>query len=179
LLARGPSRTGPARASSPSSRRDGATVRGHPPAASREARATDAPRSAATEKPLRVLLVDDDAALRMLYRFNLQASGVSVVEAEDGESALRLLADELPDVVLLDVMMPGLDGWAVAERLREDERTRSLPVIFITALAEEEARVRGLALGAAGYLVKPFNPATLAEQVEAILAGGTVDEESP
>jgi CheY-like chemotaxis protein len=117
----------------------------------------------------RVLLVDDDAALRLLYRFNLEASGVEVVEVADGESALAWLAAELPDVVLLDVMMPGLDGWTVAARLAADLRMRNLPVIFITAVADDAARARGLALGAIGYLVKPFNPVTLADEIEKLL----------
>jgi DNA-binding response OmpR family regulator len=117
-----------------------------------------------------VLLVDDDPALRLLYRFNLEASGVDVVEAPDGETALRLLEDELPDVVLLDVMMPGLDGWTVAERLAGDPRTRFLPVIFITARTDEDARARGAELGAAAYLPKPFHPASLAERIDRVLA---------
>jgi len=137
------------------------------------------PGECGATRQLRVLLVDDDAALRVLYRFNLEASGVSVVEAEDGESALELLAgDDLPDVVLLDVMMPGIDGWELAARLRADERTRALPVIFITARAEDESRARGADLGAAGYLVKPFNPTTLAETVERLLADGRTESGS-
>lgn len=123
----------------------------------------------AGEQPRRVLLVDDDPALRMLYRFNLEASGVEVVEAEDGEAALEQLGHDLPDVVLLDVMMPGIDGWAVAERLAADERLRGVPLIFITAHASDEARARGLRLGAAGYLTKPFNPVLLADEIERIL----------
>jgi DNA-binding response OmpR family regulator len=125
---------------------------------------------AAQVRPRRVLLVDDDASLRMLYRFNLEASGVDVVEAEDGETALRVLEGDLPDVVLLDVMMPGIDGWAVAERLASEERLRRLPVIFITARASDQARARGLGLGAAGYLTKPFNPVSLADEIERILS---------
>ncbi|MGH3002260.1 MAG: response regulator [Gaiellaceae bacterium] len=117
----------------------------------------------------RVLLVDDDASLRMIYRFNLQASGVEVVEAGDGETALRLLQQDLPDVLLLDVMMPGIDGWAVAEALAADPRTSSLPVIFITARADDVSRARGQRLGAAGFLTKPFNPTALADEIEAIL----------
>jgi two-component system phosphate regulon response regulator PhoB len=119
----------------------------------------------------RVLLVDDDAALRLLYRFNLEASGLTVVEAPDGETALRSLAEELPDVVLLDVMMPGTDGWEVARRLANDARTRRLPIIFITALAEDAVRLRGQELGAVGYLTKPFNPVLLADEIESILTG--------
>lgn len=127
--------------------------------------------------PRRVLLVDDDAALRMLYRFNLEASGVTVFEAPDGETALQLLEGELPDVVLLDVMMPGIDGWEVAKRLAADERTSRLPIIFITALAEDAARARGRELGAAGYLAKPFNPVSLADEIERILNAARSDQE--
>ena len=119
----------------------------------------------------RVLLVDDDPSLRMLYRFNLEASGIEVVEAADGASALESLEGALPDVVLLDVMMPGLDGWGVAERLAAEPRTRELPVIFITARADDTALRRGAELGVAGYLVKPFNPVGLAGQIESILSG--------
>jgi CheY-like chemotaxis protein len=116
--------------------------------------------------PRSVLLIDDDAALRMLYRFNLEASGLTVVEAADGESALRLLSKDLPDVILLDVMMPGIDGWEVARRLADDARTRSLPIIFISARADDAALAQGRELGAVGYLTKPFNPVTLSEQIE-------------
>jgi two-component system phosphate regulon response regulator PhoB len=125
----------------------------------------------------RVLLVDDDAALRVIYRFNLETDGVSVVEAADGETALARIDEqqELPDVVLLDVMMPGLDGWDVAARLRADPRTRDLPIIFVTARAEEEARRRGEALGASGYLVKPLNPAFLADEIDRLLAARDED----
>jgi CheY-like chemotaxis protein len=142
------------------------------PRPGRRGRLWGVPRSASADtivRSRRVLLVDDDPALRMLYRFNLEASGVDVVEAEDGESALALLERDLPDVVLLDVMMPGIDGWTVAERLARDDRLRALPVIFVTARASDEARARGLRLGAAGYLTKPFNPVSLADEIERIL----------
>jgi two-component system alkaline phosphatase synthesis response regulator PhoP len=126
-------------------------------------------------RPRRVMLVDDDASLRMMYRFNLEASGVEVMEAGDGEAALELLQTELPDVILLDVMMPGIDGWEVAARLASDARTRELPMIFITARADDASRSRGLGLGAAGYLTKPFNPVSLADEIERILGGAGSD----
>jgi CheY-like chemotaxis protein len=125
-----------------------------------------------------VLLVDDDPALRTLYRFNLEASGMKVTEAPDGETALKLLEGALPDVVLLDVMMPGLDGWAVAARLAADPRTAKLPVIFITALADDASRARGERSGAVGYLAKPFNPVRLADEIEALLAAAEHDRPS-
>jgi two-component system, OmpR family, alkaline phosphatase synthesis response regulator PhoP len=120
--------------------------------------------------PRRVLLIDDDDALRMLYRFNLEASGLTVLEAADGETALRLLSEDLPDVILLDVMMPGIDGWEVARRLADDARTCCLPVIFISARADDAALAQGRELGAVGYLTKPFNPVTLSEQIEDFVA---------
>jgi CheY-like chemotaxis protein len=127
---------------------------------------------------LRVLLVDDDPSLRTLYRFNLEASGMSVVEAPDGETALELLTGGLPDVVLLDVMMPGIDGWEVAVRLAAEPRTAKLPIIFITALADDEARARGLNSGAIGYLTKPFNPVRLAAEIESFLAAAGRDPDA-
>ena len=137
-----------------------------------EAQARPDAAARAGEASRRVLIVEDDPALRTLYRFNLEASGIAVDEAPDGETALRMLAEgELPDVVLLDVMMPGIDGWTVAERLAADERTAGLPIVFVTARAEDASRVRGLALGAAAYLTKPFNPVLLAEEVERAIAG--------
>jgi CheY-like chemotaxis protein len=127
-------------------------------------------RPGSMERPRRVLLVDDDPALRMMYRFHLEVDGVEVVEAPDGETALELLQQgELPDVILLDVMMPGIDGWTVAERLATDPRTHGLAMIFITARADDAARKRGLGLGAAGYLTKPFNPVSLADEIETML----------
>jgi CheY-like chemotaxis protein len=124
----------------------------------------------------RVLLVDDDAALRTLYRFNLEASGMEVVEAPDGESALERVRERLPDVVLLDVMMPGIDGWEVARRLASDPLTARVPIIFITALADDASREQGVNSGAIGYLVKPFNPVQLASEIEALLAAAADDD---
>src|SRR5437870_4380543 len=83
----------------------------------------------------RVLVIDDEAPIRLLCRVNLEAEGIHVLEAADGTTGLDLARAEQPDVVLLDVMMPGLDGWRVAEELLEDDRTRGIPIIFLTARA--------------------------------------------
>ena len=93
----------------------------------------------------RVLVIDDEAPIRLLCRVNLEAEGMAVLEASDGPSGLVKAREELPDVVLLDVMMPGLDGWGVAEALLEDGETSSIPIIFLTARAEfrDRARARG------------------------------------
>jgi len=117
----------------------------------------------------RVLVVDDEAPIRLLCRVNLEAEGMSVLEAADGASGLDLARDEQPDVVLLDVMMPGLDGWRVAEELLEDERTSGIPIIFLTARAEFRDRARGLDIGGVDYVTKPFNPLELAQLVRDLL----------
>ena len=118
----------------------------------------------------RVLVVDDEAPIRLLCRVNLEAEGIDVLEAADGTSGLKLAQEEHPDVVLLDVMMPGLDGWRVAEELLEDDRTRGIPIIFLTARAEFRDRARGLDIGGVDYVTKPFNPLELAPLVCDLLA---------
>jgi DNA-binding response OmpR family regulator len=91
------------------------------------------------------------------------------VEAPDGPSGLEQAREEQPDVVLLDVMMPGLDGWRVAEQLLDDERTNGIPIIFLTARAEFRDRAKGLDIGGIDYVTKPFNPLELASLVRGVL----------
>ena len=117
----------------------------------------------------RVLVIDDEAPIRLLCRVNLEAEKMEVLEAADGPSGLEKARSERPDVVLLDVMMPGLDGWRVAEELLDDGRTRSIPIIFLTARAELRDRARGLDLGGLDYVTKPFNPLELAPLVRGVL----------
>jgi DNA-binding response OmpR family regulator len=117
----------------------------------------------------RVLVIDDEAPIRLLCRVNLEAEGMSVIEAGDGPSGLAKASTEQPDVILLDVMMPGLDGWGVAEALLEDEQTVGIPIIFLTARAEFRDRARGLDIGGVDYITKPFNPVELAPLVRALL----------
>jgi two-component system, OmpR family, alkaline phosphatase synthesis response regulator PhoP len=117
----------------------------------------------------RVLVIDDEAPIRLLCRVNLEAEGMLVLEAADGPKGLDLARGERPDVVLLDVMMPGVDGWRVAEELLEDDRTRGIPIIFLTARAEFRDRARGLDIGGVDYVTKPFNPLELATLVRALL----------
>ena len=116
-----------------------------------------------------VLVIDDEAPIRLLCRVNLEAEGMPVLEAGDGPSGLEAARAEQPDVILLDVMMPGLDGWGVAEALLEDERTAEIPIIFLTARAEFRDRARGLDIGGVDYITKPFNPVELAPLVRAVL----------
>ena len=118
----------------------------------------------------RVLVIDDEAPIRLLCRVNLEAAGIDVTEAEDGRVGLEAARDERPDVILLDVMMPGMDGWQVFEELVQDERTSEIPIVFLTARAELRDQARGLELGGVDYVTKPFNPLNLAPLVEDLLA---------
>jgi DNA-binding response OmpR family regulator len=115
------------------------------------------------------LVIDDEAPIRLLCRVNLEAEGMKVFEAPDGQTGLEVAVAEKPDAILLDVMMPGLDGWAVAERLLEDERTRDIPIIFLTARADLRDRARGMDLGGLEYITKPFNPVDLASLVREVI----------
>ena len=117
----------------------------------------------------KVLVIDDEAPIRLLCRVNLEAERMDVIEAADGPSGVEKARDERPDVILLDVMMPGLDGWRVAEQLLEDERTTTIPIIFLTARAEFRDRARGLDIGGVDYITKPFNPLELAPLVQRLL----------
>jgi DNA-binding response OmpR family regulator len=118
----------------------------------------------------RVLVIDDEPPIRLLCRVNLEAEGMEVLEASDGPTGLEKARNDEPDVILLDVMMPGLDGWQVAEELIEGERTGSIPIIFLTARAEARDRARGLDLGGIDYVTKPFNPVELAPLVRDLIA---------
>jgi two-component system alkaline phosphatase synthesis response regulator PhoP len=116
-----------------------------------------------------VLVIDDEAPIRLLCRVNLEAEGMDVIEAADGPTGLEQARENTPDVVLLDVMMPGLDGWRVAEQLLQDDRTSEIPIIFLTARAEFRDRARGLDIGGVDYVTKPFNPLELAPLVRDLL----------
>jgi DNA-binding response OmpR family regulator len=94
---------------------------------------------------------------------------MQVLEAADGESGVEIARTKKPDVVLLDVMLPGMDGWQVAERLVDDEATSQIPLVFLTARAELRDRARGLELGGVDYITKPFNPLDLAPVIEGLL----------
>jgi two-component system alkaline phosphatase synthesis response regulator PhoP len=117
----------------------------------------------------KVLVIDDEAPIRLLCRVNLEAEKMDVIEAADGPSGVQKARDERPDVILLDVMMPGLDGWNVAQQLLEDTSTRGIPIIFLTARAEFRDRARGLDIGGVDYITKPFNPLELAPLVQRLL----------
>jgi DNA-binding response OmpR family regulator len=118
---------------------------------------------------IKVLVIDDEAPIRLLCRVNLEAEGMEVLEAADGPSGLQQARNHSPDVILLDVMMPGLDGWRVAEELLDDPTTEDIPIVFLTARAELRDRARGIDLGGVDYVTKPFNPVELAPIVRGLL----------
>ncbi|HWG56650.1 MAG TPA: response regulator [Gaiellaceae bacterium] len=119
-------------------------------------------------RPL-VLVADDDELIRELVQFRLERSGYDVVVAADGEEALRLAAERTPDLAVLDVMMPRVNGYDVVRRLRADAATRGVKVILLTARAREADVAQGFEAGADDYLTKPFSPQELRARVGAVL----------
>jgi two-component system, OmpR family, alkaline phosphatase synthesis response regulator PhoP len=116
-----------------------------------------------------VLVIDDERSIRLLCRVNLAAAGMEVLEAADGRAGLELARTELPDLVLLDVMMPEVDGWTVARELAADEVTQDIPVVFLTARADPADKRLGSELGGVGYLVKPFDPVSIGDFIERVI----------
>ncbi|MCK4897778.1 MAG: response regulator transcription factor [Anaerolineales bacterium] len=114
----------------------------------------------------RILAVDDEERMVRFIRLNLEHDGFQVIEAYNGSQALEQLRSNLPDIVLLDVMMPDIDGFEVLRMIRE---TSTIPVIMLTAKGDEEDRIRGLELGADDYITKPFSPRELVSRVRAVL----------
>ena len=112
-----------------------------------------------------VLVADDEPPIRLLCQVNLAIAGMDVLQAADGEEAIELARASAPDLILLDLMMPRVDGWTVAEELGADERTREIPIVFLTARATMDDRRRAEELGALGYVLKPFDPVRLAPLV--------------
>jgi two-component system phosphate regulon response regulator PhoB len=116
-----------------------------------------------------ILIVEDEADLSELMRYNLEAGGFHVVTAESGDEAVERIRDGVPDLILLDWMLPGLSGIELCRRWRSREETARTPIIMITARGEEEERVRGLAIGADDYVVKPFSMPELVARIQALL----------
>lgn len=117
----------------------------------------------------RVLVIEDEANIAELVRYNLEREGFQVIVAQNGEEGLRLVGQHRPDVVLLDLLLPKLDGLEVCRRLRQAEATRATPIIILTAKASEADKVSGLELGADDYVTKPFSPRELIARVRAAL----------
>jgi two-component system phosphate regulon response regulator PhoB len=126
------------------------------------------PTRAAAAAP-RILIVEDEAALALLLAYNLEAEGFIVEREERGDEAELRLAETVPDLVILDWMLPGVSGLEICRRLRARDATKTLPVIMLTARGEEAERVRGLSIGADDYVVKPFSVPELMARVRALL----------
>jgi len=118
----------------------------------------------------RLLVIDDEPDVLLLCRVNLQHAGHDVLEASDGEHGVALAVDATPDAIVLDLMLPAMDGYEVLAALRSDVRTRTIPVLVLTAKAQREDRVRCWEEGASEYMTKPFSPAVLSSTLEQLLA---------
>ncbi|MGH8902796.1 MAG: response regulator transcription factor [Egibacteraceae bacterium] len=118
----------------------------------------------------RVMAVDDDHVIRGLLEVNLEMEGHEVVTAFDGQDALEKVVSATPDLILLDVMMPNVNGWQVAETLKGNPRTQHIPIVFLSARAMEADVRKGTALGVQAYVTKPFDPIDLMELVNRLLA---------
>ena len=116
-----------------------------------------------------VLVVEDEPAIQELIAYNLKQAGHQPLRADNAEQALVLVASALPDLVLLDWMLPGLSGVELAKRLRADKRTRAIPIIMLTARSEEQDKLQGLEIGADDYITKPFSPRELNARIKAVL----------
>jgi DNA-binding response OmpR family regulator len=117
----------------------------------------------------KVLIVDDEAGIRELCRVNLVLAGYEVIEASHGAEGLEAARSQKPDLIFLDVLMPGMSGWEVLAALRADPATESMPVVMLTALNSEDDQIRGWEGGVVEYLTKPFNPLALADWAAAAL----------
>ncbi len=117
----------------------------------------------------KILIVEDEADIAELIRYNVERAGYQARVVGDGHHAHQLIERDMPDLLILDLMLPGLDGLELCRRLRGEAATRDLPIIMVTAMGEEADRVVGLELGADDYLVKPFSPRELVARVRALL----------
>ncbi len=117
----------------------------------------------------KILVVDDEEDILELLKFNLSREGYQVLCAVSGEQALRLVRSENPDLIMLDLMLPGIDGLEVTRRLKNDPDTKNLPIVMLTAKGEEADIVTGLELGADDYITKPFSPRILIARIRAVL----------
>ncbi|WP_336274579.1 response regulator transcription factor [Vreelandella indica] len=118
---------------------------------------------------VKVLVVDDEPNIVLSLEFLMEQAGFEVVTAEDGEQALARVNDSQPDLLLLDISLPGISGFDVLERLRNEEATAQLPIIMLTAHGRDVEREKGMALGADDYITKPFSTQSLVEKVKALL----------
>ena len=124
----------------------------------------------------RILIVEDDKHISKLVKFNLEKAGYECTVAATGEKALEVLNDQPVDLIILDIMLPGMDGFGICRAIKEKDKLKNLPIIMLTAKGEEVDRIVGLELGADDYIVKPFSPRELVLRVKAILKRGKSEE---
>jgi two-component system, OmpR family, alkaline phosphatase synthesis response regulator PhoP len=117
----------------------------------------------------RILIVEDEEEIRELVRYNLERQGFHVGLAASGEEAMRTVRQEPPDLIVLDLMLPAMDGWEVCKQLKRDAATQAIPVVMLTAKSEESDVITGLELGADDYIAKPFSPRVLTARIRAVL----------
>lgn len=125
----------------------------------------------------KVVVIEDEADILEVIEYNLSREGFAVVSCRDGEEGLRVVQSEVPGMVLLDLMLPGIDGIEICRTLRSDPVTKRIPIIMVTAKGEESEIVLGLGVGADDYVVKPFSPKELVARVKAVLRRGPVRED--
>ncbi len=123
-------------------------------------------------QPATILVADDEQDIRELVAYRLSRAGYTIIEARDGQEAFELAADQAPDMAVLDVMMPRLNGFDLTERLRHTPATQRLPILLMSASVQEVDISRGFAAGADGYLTKPFTPDQLLTRVRDVLSRG-------
>ena len=127
----------------------------------------------------KILIVEDEKDIIKMLEYNLKKEGFKVIDARDGEDALDLAVREYPDLILLDLMLPGIDGLDVCKTLKKESKTSSIPIIMLTAKSQESDKVVGLELGADDYITKPFSPRELIARIKAVLRRATEKEKLP
>jgi len=130
---------------------------------------SSAPATSAVDSTARVLVVEDEPDQQELLRYNLSREGYRVATADDGRSAIEAVEDTTPDLIVLDLMLPGVDGLEVCRRLRSNPRTAGIPIVMLTAKSEDSDVVTGLEVGADDYVTKPYSPRVLLARVRAVL----------
>ncbi len=129
-----------------------------------------------TKRP-RILIADDDAFIRRPLEWILSQEGFDAQTAADGDECMEMLRADPPDLLILDVMMPGLDGFEICRRMQDDPTLRRIPVVLLSARGREHDRERGMALGAAEYMTKPYSPTDLMQRIRGLLEPVAVGEE--
>lgn len=127
----------------------------------------------------KLLIVEDETDIRELIAYNLEMSGYQVIKARDGEEGLQLSRQHKPDLIILDLMLPGIDGFRVCEMIRKDKTTSNIPIIMLTARTGDEDMIAGLENGADDYITKPFSPRILLARVKAVLRRRNLNGDTP